>query len=82
MSTPPKGPGKKNVQQSADQYDSIEQSSAASQGSTADIAELIRRLDIAGGVPISLRLTALAKINTSYMGRRGPPLKLGWSEDR
>jgi len=58
MSTPPKGPGKKNVQQSADQYDSIEQSSAASQGSTADIAELIRRLDIAGGVPISLRLTA------------------------
>ena len=78
MSTPPKGPGKKNVQQSADQYDSIEQSSAASQGSTADIAELIRRLDIAGGVPISLRLTALAKINTFELLRNQRPVTVAF----
>src|SRR5436190_4390195 len=76
MPTQPKDPGKKNARQSADQNDAIEYESieieqssmtAGGSGPAADFAEIIRRIDLLGGIPISLRLTEQDAIDTGLL---------------
>ena len=66
MPAEPKDPKNKYVQQSADQSQAIQQSGtkAGAASSSVDVAELIKALSRAGGVPISLRLTPQNRINT------------------